>query len=68
MDAFAPIIRIVLRYIAGFLVAKGVISSGAEGELMDPSFMTAFETVLGVAIGIVSEWWYSRAKKTGGAV
>lgn len=65
---WSPIIRIVLRYIAGFLVAKGVIDAGAEGALLDPGFLTAFETVTGVVIGIVSELWYKRARSTGGAV
>ena len=64
---WSPIIRIVLRYLAGFLVAKGIIDTGAEGELLDPSFMTAFESVIGVLIGVVSEVWYNRARKSGGA-
>lgn len=65
---WSPLIRIGLRYIAGFLVAKGVIDAGAEGALLDPGFLTAFETVAGVVIGLVSEFWYKRAKNNGGAV
>ena len=66
---WGPIIRIVLRYVAGFLVARGVIDAGsaAEGSFTDPGVLTSIETILGVVIAVASEVWYGKAKKSGGA-
>lgn len=59
-------VRIVLRYLAAFLVAKGVLLP-ADGALFatDPEVVQAVEFALGVAIGAVAETWYWLAKRLG---
>jgi hypothetical protein len=58
--------RIVLRYIAAALVAKGVFTSADAGELVaDPDVLNLIEVGAGLAIGAVTEWWYWLARKFG---
>lgn len=59
-------VRIVLRYLAAILVAKGVLLP-ADGALFatDPEVVQAVEFALGVAIGAVVETWYWLAKRLG---
>lgn len=65
----APIIRIVLRYGAGFLVARGLLGE-SDGNMLaaDPEVAAAIETGVGLAIGAVSEGWYWLAKRFGWGV
>ena len=59
----APLVRIVLRYGVGAVV-------GVEaGELLanDPDLVDALTIALTALAGIAVDWWYSRAKRTGGA-
>jgi uncharacterized membrane protein (DUF441 family) len=54
--------RIILRYGAGYLAAKGL------GDLStDPDVATALTLGLGVAAAVVSEAWYVLAHKFGWA-
>jgi len=64
--AFAPqLIRICLRYVAGFLVAKGILDAGAGDALAsDATLIDAGVAIVGVVIGGATEWWFSRAVKT----
>ena len=55
-----PIARIVLRYLSGFLVAKGLLGMGTDLSA-DPDLVM----LLGVAIGAVVEVSYAIAKKMG---
>ena len=66
----APYIRIILRYLAGFLVAKG-ITDAATAELIatDPSLLdgllSAASAIWGALVASVAELWYRMAKKFG---
>jgi len=69
---WSPIIRIALRYTAGALIARGVIDLDTAALIADdPDLLrdlsTGAEALVGAVIGIASEWWYARAKKSGGA-
>lgn len=67
--AYAPILRIVLRYVAGFLVAKGVLDSATADQVnTDPEFYKSFETLVGVALAGINELWYRWAKKNAKAL
>lgn len=63
MSAF---VRIFLRYLAAFLVARGYLSEG-DGSLLsaDPDLAMMLETGLGLLFGAVAEGWYALAKKFG---
>ena len=69
---WSPIIRIFLRYLSGVLMARGFIDlSTANLVATDPDLLAAVthgvEALIGFAIGAVSEVWYARARKRGGA-
>lgn len=57
-----PLVRNLLRYLAGILVASGWLSDEAYTGLTDPAVMAQ---IAGAVIGIVSEVWYRYAKKNG---
>ncbi len=57
-----PLVRNILRYLAGILVASGWLSEDAYTGLTDPAVLTQ---IAGAMIGIVSEAWYRYAKKNG---
>lgn len=60
------IVRILLRYIAAALVAKGVFTSADAGALTsDPDVLNILEVGAGLAIGAVTEWWYWIARRFG---
>lgn len=60
--------RILLRYVAGYLVLKGVFSAEMSGQLQaDADIINWLEIGLGVAAGAISEAWYWAAKKLGWA-
>lgn len=62
----AVIVRIVLRYAAGLLVAKGLVSTDIiDGVVGDPDVIQAVTLVTGVAVGVVAEAWYFLARKFG---
>jgi len=68
----APIVRITLRYLSGFLLAKGIIDVSAADLLandvdVQQVALAASEAVIGIATGVVTELWYRKAKKSGGA-
>lgn len=64
----AVIARIALRYLAGVLVAYGVIGSGDVGILLDdPALERELATAIGAAIGLVVETAYGIAKRAGWA-
>lgn len=60
------IIRILLRYGAGFLAAKGVLSAeDGAGFAADPDLQMLLETGAALAIGSAVEGWYWLAHKMG---
>jgi len=63
------IIRIGLRYGAGFLVARGLLGE-SDGNMLasDPEVAALIETGVGLAIGVTSEAWYYLAKRFGWGV
>ena len=63
------IIRIGLRYGAGFLVARGLLGE-SDGNMLasDPEVAALIETGVGLALGAVSEAWYYLAKRFGWGV
>lgn len=62
----APIVRILLRYLAGLLVMKGLISTDMGTSLAaDPDAFAILELVIGTAAGVAAEWWYWLAQKFG---
>jgi hypothetical protein len=64
----AIIVRIALRYFAGILVARGLLSADDGGAFSaDPELQMLIETGAGVAIGAITEGWYYMARKFGWA-
>lgn len=59
-------VRIFLRWLAGFLIAKGIFSeSDASMIATDPELAAMIEVGLGMALGAISEAWYFLARKFG---
>lgn len=60
------LIRILLRYLAMFLVAKGFFSPEL-GDLFasDPDILSIAQVVVGLVAGLVAEGWYVIAKRFG---
>lgn len=60
------IIRIVLRYVAGALVIKGILPDDLGNTLMtDPQVIDFLNVGAGLAIGAITEGWYMLARKFG---
>lgn len=60
------IVRILLRYLAAFLVAKGFLTpDDAQTLPRDPDLLAAVEMFLGFAIIAATEAWYWLAKRFG---
>lgn len=63
MDLKGQIVRIALRYIAMFLMTKGVLAPGLGEFLNDPAVAQAAEVGVGFAIaGVTEAWWWIVAK------
>ncbi|RWN33419.1 hypothetical protein [Mesorhizobium sp.] len=62
------LVRIALRYGAGFLAAKGILSAeDGAGFAADPDLQMLLETGAALVIGSVAEGWYWMARKMGWA-
>ncbi|GGF56832.1 hypothetical protein GCM10007301_15660 [Azorhizobium oxalatiphilum] len=60
------ILRVLLRYLAGILVARGLVSAAdADTLTTDPDVMIIVETGAGILIGGATEAWYYLAKRFG---
>lgn len=57
-----PVIRNLLRYLAGILLTSGWLSEDAYTGITDPAVLTQ---IAGVLVGLGSEVWYRYAKKNG---
>ena len=60
-----PIIRILLRYLSGVLIAKGFFSDGDTSLLESPELVSGLEMAAGMAIAAGTEYWYKLADKRG---
>lgn len=68
MSLTAQIIRIVLRYVAGFLVAKGLLDAGTGDALADDEALAvSIELALGSVMAVVTEWSFARGTKKANA-
>lgn len=54
----APFVRIIMRYIAGALIARGYFGAGDAGLFMDPE-------AIGAIVILINEAWYWAAKRYG---
>ncbi len=64
----AVIVRIALRYSAGILVARGLLSADDGSAFSaDSDLQMVIETGAGVALGAISECWYWLAHRFGWA-
>ena len=68
-DSLAPVIvRIVLRYLSGALVAWGLVSPETGAVIVsDPDLQAVLLVAIGGAIGGLAEWFYRHARRSGGA-
>ncbi|OCO98933.1 MULTISPECIES: hypothetical protein [unclassified Ensifer] len=64
----AVVVRILLRYGAGLLVAKGVLAPAAGPALAeDPDIQMLLQVGAGLVAGVVCEGWYLLARRLGWA-
>lgn len=62
----APLTRIVLRYVAGFLVAKGLLDAEIGSDIAtDPDILAIAEIWIGAAVGAGTEAVYFIARRLG---
>lgn len=62
----SPIARIILRYAAGLLVMKGLLSTDLGKTLAgDVDLLSVLELVIGFCAATAAEWWYAAARKFG---
>lgn len=64
----AVIVRILLRYLAGALITKGLLSP-EDGNMLtsDPDVAQLLEIGVGLGFGLASEAWYAIARRFGWA-
>lgn len=69
--SYGPIIRIVLRVLAGILIGKSIFGSNTDTILNtiieDPTFLSAIEFLVSATVLYLTERWYVLAKKWGWA-
>ncbi len=58
-------IRIALRYVVGFLIAKGILSVGFEDVASDPDVVDMVTAGIAVVVGLAVEGWYYLARRFG---
>lgn len=62
----APLTRIILRWVAGILVAKGFFAPEDGLWLQaDPDVAMVGQMALGAAVGALAEVWYWIARRAG---
>ena len=66
MSLTAQLIRILLRYAAGFLVAKGLVDAGTGDALAtDETLIASAELAVGSVLALVNEAWFARSVRKG---
>lgn len=58
MTSLAPFVRIVLRYLAGYLIARGLLDPASASDFVDPE-------LVGAIVMAANEAWYFAARKWG---
>ncbi len=62
----AVVARILLRYLAAALLAKGFLTQDSSSLLSsDPEVVQLIEVGVGAAIGAATELWYFAARRLG---
>jgi hypothetical protein len=61
----APFIRIGLRYMGGYLAARGVLAQTDTGIFDDPDLVAAISYGGAALCALASEAWYWAAKRFG---
>lgn len=62
----APFIRIALRYLAAFLVTKGILAPEIGDPLgADPDIVAVVEIAIGALIAFGTEFYYWAARRLG---
>lgn len=62
----SPIIRIALRYLAGAMVARGLLDDGLATIIStDAELIESLTLIAGTILGAISEGWYVFAKRRG---
>ncbi len=61
----APFIRILLRYVGGFLAARGLLAQTDSGVFDDPELVAAVSYGLAAFCALASEGWYRLARRFG---
>ncbi len=64
-DILAPVVRISLRWLGGFLIAKGLAHDA--NAFTDPELVTVVCYASAAMCGVISEGWYYAARKMGWA-
>jgi hypothetical protein len=62
-----PFIRIGLRYLGGYLAARGFLAQTDTGIFDDPDLVAAISYGGAALCALASEGWYALAKKWGWA-
>lgn len=67
-DSITPVIvRIVMRYLSGALVASGLVTAETGASVLaDPDVQAVALMAVGGAVALVTEWVYARARRSGG--
>lgn len=63
----APFIRIALRYLGGYLVARGFLAQSEAGLFNDPELVASLSYGGAALCALIGEGWYALAKKWGWA-
>lgn len=64
MQLAPQIVRIGLRYLAGFLVAKGILDAGTAADIAaDQAVIDIGVAAVGLIIAAGTEWWFRLSVK-----
>ena len=63
----AVIIRILLRYLSGLLIAKGLLAQDMGDMFNDPDLIASLQVAAGAIVGAATEGWYYLAHRFGWA-
>lgn len=63
----APFIRIGLRYLGGYLAARGWLAQGDSGMFDDPDLVAALSFAGAALCALAGEGWYWLARRFGWA-
>lgn len=63
----APFIRIALRYLAGYLIARGWLAQDDTGIFDDPDLVAAISYGGAALCALAGEGWYWMARRLGWA-